>query len=71
MAAVLVKALDDQGRRANPRALFAWERRDIEDAIAWIASTDRRWPFSFENICEALGMEADELRRRLRREMPS
>jgi hypothetical protein len=25
-------------------------------------STDRTWPFSFENLCEALGIDADALR---------
>jgi hypothetical protein len=37
-------------------------------AIAYATSTDRRWPFSFENICEALGLDADRLRRELDKE---
>jgi hypothetical protein len=33
-----------------------------------MASTDRAWPFSFENICEALGVDPALLRRKLREE---
>ena len=38
------------------------------EAIAYVASTDRAWPFSFENICEALGLDAGGLRRKLHKE---
>ena len=68
MAAVLAKALDDHRGRPERIALHPWERKAIQDAIAWVASTDRQWPFSFENICEALGFEAHALRCKLGRE---
>lgn len=42
----------------NGRALF-------EDAREWIASEDRKWPFSFENICAVLNLDASYLRRGL------
>lgn len=35
------------------------------DAYEWIASTDRSWPYSFVNICEALGLSPDFLRAEL------
>jgi hypothetical protein len=35
------------------------------EARAWVASEDRLWPYSFENICDVLGLAADTLRRRL------
>jgi hypothetical protein len=38
-----------------------------EDAADWIASTDRSDPFTFENVCDALGLEPSAIRRRLRR----
>jgi len=41
------------------RALFA-------DAEAWIESEDRSWIFSFESICDHLGLDPDYLRRGLR-----
>ncbi len=42
----------------NGRELF-------EDARDWIASDDRKWPFSFENVCGVLNLDADYLRRGL------
>jgi hypothetical protein len=39
----------------NGRALFT-------DARDWIVSEDRKWPFSFENICGILKLDVDYLR---------
>ncbi len=36
-----------------------------EDALAWFASDDRLWPFSFLNICDVLDLDAHWLRARL------
>jgi hypothetical protein len=38
--------------------------RQIE---GWIESRDHEWPYSFENICSALNLDADHLRNGLRR----
>lgn len=32
------------------------------EASEWIFSNDREWPFSFENICDVLGVSADYVR---------
>ena len=32
------------------------------DAAEWIFSNDREWPFSFENICDVLGVSAEYVR---------
>jgi len=70
MAAVLRTAMDDYrgsanwpaaGRRTHTTA------QGIRKAIAYVTSEDRTWPFSFENLCEALGLDADCLRRGLRK----
>jgi hypothetical protein len=70
MAAVLRTAVDDYRgtddvtrtrRRARPTA------NGSRKAIAYVTSKDRTWPFSFENLCEALGLDADCLRRELRK----
>jgi hypothetical protein len=37
------------------------------DAEEWIASTDRSYPFSFENICDALGFDPAYMREGLAR----
>src|ERR1043165_9755728 len=67
MAAVLQTVVDDcRGtayQRRHPDAHF--DARDVRKAIAYVASTDRAWPFSFENLCDALGMDADNVRQRL------
>ena len=57
MAAVLRAVIDDVGDVAT---------RD--GALAYVESGYRLWPFSFENLCEALDMNAGEVRRQLRRD---
>lgn len=37
------------------------------DAAEWIANEDRSYPFSFENVCEALGYDAGYMRQGLLR----
>ena len=54
MAAVLQAALDDV-REGTAR----------QAALAYVESGDRAWPFSFENLCEALDMDAGAVRRQL------
>ena len=38
---------------------------------AWVVDQDRGWPFSFENICDALGFSADTLRTRILQTIPA
>jgi len=42
-------------------------RRLFTDVEEWLGSEDRDWPFSFVNICQALGLEPHYLRAGLRR----
>ena len=71
MAAVLQAVVDDcrggsvYRRSAGYGAIAAG---GVRKALAYVASTDRAWPFSFENLCEALGLDADGLREELRRD---
>jgi hypothetical protein len=63
MLAVLEDALDcfqkyAAARDGHGQALF-------EEAHAWIASEDRAWFFSYENICETLEINPEYLRRGL------
>ena len=39
--------------------------RLAEEARAWVAQRDDPWPFSFESICDWLGLSAERLRSRL------
>lgn len=71
MAAVLQTVVDDyRGSTYRRRAGFgpSTDVKEARRATAYVASTDRDWPFSFENLCEALGVDADGLRRQLRNE---
>jgi hypothetical protein len=67
MLAVLQAVVDDcqagPGRREAGHATP--NGRAFQDASAYLQSTDRTWPFSFENLCEAIGLDADALRREL------
>lgn len=38
------------------------QRRLLRETEEWMQSSDTSWPFSFENICAALNIEADYLR---------
>ncbi|SRR5262245_30880535 len=40
-------------------------RHDVADADRWILSNDRRWPYSFINVCDTLGIAFEPLRRAL------
>jgi hypothetical protein len=71
MAAVLQTAVDD--RRGSPyrrlvRQSTPAEIRSVHRATTYLASTDRAWPFSFENLCEALGLDPVSLREKLQEE---
>jgi hypothetical protein len=47
------------------------ERPELaSEARAWIAEVDTRWAFSFDNVCDHLGFEAERLRSRLLRDAP-
>ena len=40
-------------------------KRDLGEAERWLFSNDRRWPYSFVNVCEALEIAPSALRRQL------
>jgi hypothetical protein len=68
MAAVLRAVIDDcRGGSAYRRSTGQGvvEPGSIRKAVAYVASGDRTWPFSFENLCDALGLDATALRQEL------
>jgi hypothetical protein len=67
MLAVLESAIADWLVRRDLRIAPRHPTRVVldDDLPGWFASTDRRWPYSFENICAALGLDAGGIRRRL------
>jgi hypothetical protein len=68
MLAILQDAVDCYQRHAlarNPR-----HRAEFEEAKNWISSSDSDWVFSFENICNVLGIDPDYVRSGLARRDP-
>jgi hypothetical protein len=68
MAAVLRTVVEDcRGGTSYRRAVgaAAIDAREVRNAVEYVASTDRSWPFSFENLCEALGVDPGGLRQAL------
>jgi hypothetical protein len=65
MLAVLVDAINIlQGwqRVGSPR-----KRRAFAEAAQWVNTSGTHYPFSFESVCDALEIDSDMLRSRLRR----
>ena len=60
MLAVLEHALATLGR--FPHAPGGHGRHLVREVERWVASTDTRWPFAFQNICDALGVDARHIR---------
>jgi hypothetical protein len=60
MIAVLADAIGCLQK--NLRARNAKKRRLFLEAEEWIRSEDIAWPFSFRNICDVLGVDAEALR---------
>ena len=68
MAAVLQTAVDDYWDSFRPGSAgyggLAAGRR-CRQARTYVLNKDRVWPFSFENLCDALDLDASTLRRAL------
>lgn len=67
MLAVLQTALEDCAMIAADGRRFGRQPHRLarSEATAFVLSRDRSWPFSFENICEAVGFDAEAIRRRV------
>ena len=68
MAAVLQTAVDDYWDSFRPRSAAygtRGARRRCRQARSYMLNKDRVWPFSFENLCDALDLDARTLRRAL------
>jgi hypothetical protein len=63
MAAVLLDAIHCYRRHAS--SSDRTQRRLHRDAARWIGNRDTAWPYSFENVCSTLGLDASTIRRRL------
>jgi hypothetical protein len=65
---VLVQAKQDLRRfRGGPDRVG---REMYRDAYSWVASNDFAWPYSFLNVCEALGLSPEVQRAELLADTP-
>jgi hypothetical protein len=64
MLAVLEEAVASYQKLSCATAPYP--RREFLEAQSWIESDDVQWPFSFCNICDALGLDGGAVRRGLR-----
>ena len=60
---VLWQAVNDL--RTYRSARWGKRQRLYMDAYRWVMSNDRAWPYSFVNICEAVGLSPQFLRAEL------
>ena len=66
---LMLAILEDAVRcyRAYAFSPASSSRRLHREAEKWLLNNDKRWPFSYANICEVLGLEPFFLRRGLLR----
>jgi len=63
---LMLAMLEDAARiYARVGVPAAGGRRLLRETDRWVRSNDRRWPFSFLRVCEALGLNALVVRRGL------
>ncbi len=60
MLAILTDAVECHQKYALTRS--PQNREVFLEAHEWIFSDERRWPFSYENICDVLGIDPDFVR---------
>jgi hypothetical protein len=60
MLAVLEEAVETYCKHVQPRNRRG--ARLFREAESWCTSDDLRWPYSFVNICHALGIDVSYLR---------
>lgn len=61
----LVIAILEDAVDCYVKHMFSHDRRSQQlcfDAEEWFRDEDREWPFSFENICEFLGLDSAYMR---------
>jgi hypothetical protein len=49
--------------RAKELRFLPVKKERLREDLQWLVSEDEKWPFSFVNICEALELDSDYLRK--------
>jgi len=63
---LMAALLEDTAHIYSRHAGTGESSRLFQEAKTWVESDDRVWPFSFERVCEALQLDAEWVRGRLR-----
>ena len=63
---LMAALLEDAAHIYSRNACAGETSRLFQEAKAWVESDDRGWPFSFERVCEALQLDSEWVRGRLR-----
>ena len=63
---LMAALLEDTAHIYSRNAGAGESSRLFQEAKTWVESDDRVWPFSFERVCEALQLDAEWVRGRLR-----
>src|SRR5262245_587990 len=63
---LMAALLEDTAHIYSRNAGAGETSRLFQEAKLWVESDDRLWPFSFERVCEALQLDAQWVRGRLR-----
>lgn len=65
---LIIAILEDAIRCFRTRLFLRgrYNRQPVSEAESWIMSTDAARPFSFEHVCEVVGIDPAYLRRQLR-----
>ena len=67
-AYALMRAVLEDALLCFEKQFVSDHRRSLQlarEAEEWIQSHNAGWPFAFENVCAALGLDADSVRRQL------
>ena len=64
MRAVIEHAV--RALRSAPCRRSRAARREVAEVRAWVLSDDTEWPFAFRSLCDALAVDVEALRQRLR-----
>ena len=64
LSAILEDAIYDYRKYANANGCIA--RRRFREVEGWLMGKNENWIFSFQSVCEHLGLDPDYVRRRLR-----
>jgi hypothetical protein len=62
---VMFATLEQAVKDFQTLAYIECKQADFEELLAWFQDTDLSWPYSYQNICDQLDIDADRIRKAL------